>query len=725
MNNQLSLFATCPKGVEDLLATECKHSHLKDIRPSHGGVYCRGDLSAAYHLCLWSRTASRVLLQLARFDVSDHDDLYNGVQAISWPEHVSASGSLAIDCNSSHKVINNSHYAMLKVKDAIIDQFQSQLERRPNIERNRPDIRINVYIDRDSCSVYLDLSGEPLHMRGYRQQAGAAPLKENLAAAILLRSNWPALAAEGRPLIDPLCGSATLLLEAAYIATDKAPGLLRDYYGFSSWKQHDAAIWNRLHHEAEQKAEAGKQQVPALIGIEKSFKVAGIARDNIRAAGFADLIEIKQADSVTVIRDLPEITGLIVTNPPYGRRIGESDQLKQLYLDLGKSLKNHFPGWNIALFTASHELAKFFGLRAHHKNTLYNGALKCTLYQYRVREAQTGEDIQAKPAEQADNRDAEMFANRLTKNLKHLRKWARREGISCYRIYDADIPQYAVAIDIYDGFVHVQEYEPPKTVNKVKAFVRIQDIIDQVAQVLEVNKSHIILKTRKRQSGSEQYQRLDEANRAMVVQESGLKFRVNLHDYLDTGLFLDHRPTRQMIMHIAKGKTFLNLFAYTGTATVYAAAGGAATTTTVDMSNTYLGWAQDNMALNGFKGEQHRFLREDCLQWLETAAETGNRYQLIFLDPPTFSNSKKMETILDIKRDHVELIDKVMALLDEQGVLIFSSNARNFKLDSDALSDYILRDITKQTTSEDFRRKPAHQCWCLARNADALKACVR
>ena len=725
MNNQLSLFATCPKGVEDLLATECKHSHLKDIRPSHGGVYCRGDLSAAYHLCLWSRTASRVLLQLARFDVSDHDDLYNGVQAISWPEHVSASGSLAIDCNSSHKVINNSHYAMLKVKDAIIDQFQSQLERRPNIERNRPDIRINVYIDRDSCSVYLDLSGEPLHMRGYRQQAGAAPLKENLAAAILLRSNWPALAAEGRPLIDPLCGSATLLLEAAYIATDKAPGLLRDYYGFSSWKQHDAAIWNRLHHEAEQKAEAGKQQVPALIGIEKSFKVAGIARDNIRAAGFADLIEIKQADSVTVIRDLPEITGLIVTNPPYGRRIGESDQLKQLYLDLGKSLKNHFPGWNIALFTASHELAKFFGLRAHHKNTLYNGALKCTLYQYRVREAQTGEDIQAKPAEQADNRDAEMFANRLTKNLKHLRKWARREGISCYRIYDADIPQYAVAIDIYDGFVHVQEYEPPKTVNKVKAFVRIQDIIDQVAQVLEVNKSHIILKTRKRQSGSEQYQRLDEANRAMVVQESGLNFRVNLHDYLDTGLFLDHRPTRQMIMHIAKGKAFLNLFAYTGTATVYAAAGGAATTTTVDMSNTYLGWAQDNMALNGFKGEQHRFLREDCLQWLETAAETGNRYQLIFLDPPTFSNSKKMETILDIKRDHAELIDKVMALLDEQGVLIFSSNARNFKLDSDALSDYILRDITKQTTSEDFRRKPAHKCWCLARNADALKACVR
>jgi 23S rRNA (guanine2445-N2)-methyltransferase / 23S rRNA (guanine2069-N7)-methyltransferase len=210
----------------------------------------------------------------------------------------------------------------------------------------------------------------------------------------------------------------------------------------------------------------------------------------------------------------------------------------------------------------------------------------------------------------------------------------------------------------------------------------------------------------------------------MVVQESELKFRVNLHDYLDTGLFLDHRPTRQMIMRMAKGKTFLNLFAYTGTATVYAAAGGATTTTTVDMSNTYLGWAQDNMALNGFKGEQHRFLREDCLQWLGTAAESGNRYQLIFLDPPTFSNSKKMETILDIKRDHADLIDKVMALLDEQGVLIFSCNTRNFKLDSDALSDYVMRDITKPTTSEDFRRKPAHKCWCLATNADALKACI-
>jgi 23S rRNA (guanine2445-N2)-methyltransferase / 23S rRNA (guanine2069-N7)-methyltransferase len=722
VSQNLTLFATCPKGVEDLLAEECEQQHLTEVSTTHGGVFCQGDLEKAYRLCLWSRVASRVLLKLHEFPVSGHDDLYLGVQTIDWSSHLDSSGSFAIDVHTTHQNINNSHYATLKIKDAIADQFTQKYEHRPDVKRDQPDVRINAYIDKHNCTLYLDLSGEPLHKRGYRQQAGAAPLKENLAAAILLRAHWPQMAMEKRPLIDPLCGSATLLLEAAYMAAGIAPGLLRSYFGFINWKQHEPEIWNQLINEAKQGID--RDRVPRLIGIEKSYKVAEIARENIHAAGLDSMIEIRQADSVDVVRDLPDVTGLIVTNPPYGKRIGESKQLKSLYLELGRKLKSRFPGWNVALFTASHELAKFFGLRAHHKNTLYNGPLKCTLYQYRIR------DIKTSPSrpdvadnEAASGKDAEMFANRLLKNIKHLSKWLRKENISCYRVYDADIPQYAIAIDIYENWVHVQEYEPPRTVDAVQAFVRLNDALDAISAILQINKSRIILKTRKKQSGAEQYTRQDETFDTLIANEYGLKFRVNLKDYLDTGLFLDHRLTRKLISRVAKNRSFLNLFAYTGTATVYAAAGGAISSTTVDMSNTYLAWAQNNLELNNFSGKQHEFIREDCIKWLSDAKNEGRRYQLIFLDPPTFSNSKRMDHTLDIKRDHVELINQTMELLDDDGVLIFSCNAHGFKLDKKHLEQYSIRDITRMTTSEDFRRKPAHVCWCLARDAETLKNC--
>jgi len=722
VSQNLTLFATCPKGVEDLLAEECRQQHLTSVSTTHGGVFCQGDLEKAYRLCLWSRVASRVLLKLHEFPVSSHDDLYQGVQTIDWSSHLNSSGSFAIDVHTTHQEINNSHFATLKTKDAIADQFTQKYNHRPDVKRDRPDVRINAYIDKHNCILYLDLSGEPLHRRGYRQQAGAAPLKENLAAAILLRARWPQLALENRPLIDPLCGSATLLVEAAYMAAGMAPGLLRSYFGFINWKQHKPEIWNQLLDEARESIDRDK--VPVLIGIEKSYKVAEIARENIQAAGLEKLIDIKQADSVDVVRNLPDTAGLIVTNPPYGKRIGESKQLKSLYLDLGRDVKTRFPGWNVALFTASHELAKYFGLRAHHKNTLYNGPLKCTLYQYRIREIKStmsGPDVADKEA--ASGNDAEMFANRLLKNIKHLSKWVRKDNISCYRVYDADIPQYAIAVDIYENWVHVQEYEPPKTVDAVQAFIRLNDAVDIISTILETDKRKIVLKTRKKQSGTDQYTRLDETWDSLIAKEYGLKFKINLKDYLDTGLFLDHRLTRKLISRISTNKSFLNLFAYTGTATVYAAAGGASSSTTVDMSNTYLAWAQDNLKLNSLAGTQHEFIREDCIKWLFDAKKKARRYQLIFLDPPTFSNSKRMDHTLDIKRDHVELIKNAMELLDDGGMLIFSCNAHGFKLDQKHLEEYSIRDITRMTTSEDFRRKQAHVCWCLARDASILKNC--
>ena len=722
MSQKLTLFSTCPKGVEDLLAGECEQQGLTGISTVPGGVHCCGMLKNAYSLCLWSRVASRVLLKLHEFPVNTHDDLYHGVQAVDWSQHIQHDGSFAVDVHTAHREISNSHYATLKIKDAVVDQFKQALNQRPNVERNRPDIRLNAYIDKKNCTLYLDLSGEALHIRGYRQQSGAAPLKENLAAAVLLRAHWPQLAVENRPLLDPLCGSATLLVEAAYMAAGMAPGLLRDYFGFFRWKQHQPDTWEQL--LADASALIDKTRVPRLIGIEKSYKVACIARENIEAAGFEGIIEVKQADSVDVVSGLFETAGLIVTNPPYGKRIGDDKQLKSLYLALGRKLKSGFPGWNVALLTASHELAKFFGLRAHHKNTLYNGPLKCTLYHYRIRESKAfAPEIEAADSQTSSTDDADMFANRLSKNIKHLSRWLRKENISCYRVYDADIPQYAVAVDIYGDWIHVQEYEPPRSVDQVKAFIRLNEAVDVISRVLDVDQNRIVLKTRKRQSGKDQYLRQDDAGESLIASEYGLNFRINLKDYLDTGLFLDHRLTRRLIASLSNKKSFLNLFAYTGTATVYAAAGGASSTTTVDMSNTYLAWAQENLKLNKLAGKQHKFIREDCIKWLTDAKNKGERYQLIFLDPPTFSNSKRMDHTLDIRRDHVELIDQAMSVLDDDGLLIFSSNARGFKLDEKRLDEFALRDITRMTTSEDFRRKPAHVCWCLAKNAATLKDC--
>ena len=500
-----------------------------------------------------------------------------------------------------------------------------------------------------------------------------------------------------------------------------APGLKRAYFGFLNWKQHDPGAWKQVQQDAHSAAD--KSRLPVLIGIEKSGKVAEIARANIRSAGFEGLIDIRQGDTVRVITEVPATPGLIITNPPYGKRMGESRELRQLYLELGRTLKSRFPGWDVALFTARHELARLFGLRAHHRNTLYNGPLKCTLYQYRIREQEGG-----KPAEEAGETPAvsgesAMFANRLSKNLKHLSRWLRREDISCYRLYDADIPQYALAVDVYEDRVHVQEYEPPVSVDPVQAFIRLNDAIDAIARVLQVGRQRIILKTRKKQSGADQYTRQGDRGETLIVNEHGLRFKVNLRDYLDTGLFLDHRPTRKLVRTICSDKSFLNLFAYTGTATVYAAAGGARRSTTVDMSKTYLAWARDNMDLNGLSGDAHEFIRADCLKWLAEAAEQGKRYQVIFLDPPTFSNSKSMTRTLDIRRDHVELIGQAMSLLDDEGVLIFSCNARGFKLDENAHRMFSRRDITRMTTDEDFRRKPAHVCWCFAKQPAGLDGC--
>ncbi len=762
MNSSHDFFATCSKGVEDLVQKELEQLNITQTKLHTGGVAFSGDIAQGLKACLWSRVASRILLQLKSFNIESDEDLYNEIISIDWSAHFSENNTLTIDCFSSHSVVTNSHYATLRVKDAIVDQFMNNLEQRPSIDRDDPDIRINVYLSDRECLLYIDLSGDALHKRGYRQAAGNAPLRETLAASMLYRAKWSAYYEQGQPFYDPMCGSGTLVIEAAMMAANIAPGLLRHHngrkFGFSNWKpfllQQHSRQWDEIILDAQQKRQKGLRTLPVICGSDNNEELLEITRKNIKSAGLSaellSTIKISLRDASKDLTPDTETAGLLVTNPPYGKRIGQVQLLRTLYHRFGQQLKAHFNGWTAVIITTEQELAKSLGLRAFRKNTLYNGALKSVLYQYKVRSqiksaqlnslAEQGDTVPSSLNKEHSFTDADdktvnnkvasehalMFVNRLKKNVKHIKKWARKNKVSCYRVYDADIPQYAVAIDKYEGWVHVQEYQAPKTIDQNRAFQRVNDVIDVVADILETSQEKVVLKVRKKQQGSAQYNRQDKKDHRITVHENGLKFIINMYDYIDTGLFLDHRNTRQLIKMLANKRSFLNLFAYTGSATVYAAAGGASSTTTVDMSNTYLSWAKENLATNGYTdnvyaSDKHKFIREDCLKWMQLAIQENKKYQLIFIDPPTFSNSKKMETSLDINRDHAALLSGCLALLADDGRIIFSTNAKSFKLDDSIKEDCFIKEISTQTITEDFRRKPLHRCWCLTKQEALLE----
>jgi len=711
-----AFFATCPKGIEPLLADELRTLSGNAVRETRAGASFEGPLTTGYRVCLWSRLASRVLLPLANFPAPSPDALYQGALAIPWSEHLGPDHTLAVDAAVSQSTITHSHFAALRIKDAIVDQLRRPDGHRPSIDTQQPDIRINLYLHRDQATVSLDLSGDSLHRRGYRAHGVEAPLKENLAAAILLRAGWPTLAAEGAPLVDLLCGSGTLPIEAALIAADIAPGLQRSRFGFTRWRGHDSAAWNTLVGESQERRRNGLNRVPPIRGYDHDPRAIDAARKNLARADLGDCVAFEQRALSDCV---PETSspGLVVANPPYGERLGETVDLVALYKELGDALKRCYPGWRAAVFTGNSELGKELGIRARRMHTLYNGAIECKLLHFDIDPEwyMRARRPISSPADLGSG--AEMFANRLRKNLRHLGRWAARQDIHAYRLYDADMHEYNMAIDVYEGerrWVHVQEYKAPASVDERSAARRLKHALAVIPLVLEVPAEQVYCKVRERQKDRGQYDKLADSGEFHQVREGPCRFLVNFTDYLDTGLFLDHRPTRLMIGQLARGQRFLNLFGYTATATVHAALGGASATTTVDMSRTYLDWAERNFSLNGLDATRHQLLRADVVRWLDEPCT--DRFGLIFLDPPTFSRSKRMEGALDTQRDHVTLIRKTVELLAPDGVLIFSTNYQRFKLDREALADLNVEDITRRTIPKDFERNPKiHQCFQITR----------
>lgn len=721
-NAPLNLLATCPKGIEGLLADELAALGATPGKTTVAGVYFTASQAIAYRVCLWSRLANRVILQLVREPmIETPEQLRDVVAHIAWTQHLAVGKTLAVDFHGRSDHIRHTRFGAQTVKDGVVDSLQLAGQERPSIDTKTPDLRLYAHLHRANLTIGIDLSGESLHRRGYRRDVGHAPLKENLAAALLIRAGWPERAKAGEPLIDPLCGAGTLLIEAALMAADQAPNLDRERFGFKGWAGHDEALWLEQKREAEARASIGRKRCKTqLLGFDQSPAALSAAKTNAMRAGIPALITLHGQSLAQLTRPetLTATSGLLITNPPYGERLGELPELVRLYAQLGEKAKALFPGWTLAMFTGNPDLGHRLGLRAHKQYALKNGALDAKLLLMDIGTSVANNDAQAEgpPADQAPaarqaapqqasravSENAQMFANRLVKNQKRLKKWLKQSGETCYRLYDADMPEFALAIDRYGDRVHVQEYAAPSSINPAQAQKRLFDALEVLPDALGVDSSKVYIKRRERQTGTAQYQKRDASGERFDVREGDARLWVNLRDYLDTGLFLDHRPVRRMLGEMASGKRFLNLFCYTATATVQAALGGASDSVSVDMSNTYLEWAKDNFTLNELDLRLHRVVRDDCFRWLETA---NAEFDLIFMDPPTFSNSKKMRDTLDVQRDHPRLVELAMARLAPGGTLVFSNNQRRFKLD-DALSErYAVEEITSRTFDPDFQRR--------------------
>lgn len=718
----MEFFASCGKGLEYLLADELLTLGCSKATATMAGANVEGSLADAQRAVLWSRLASRVLWPLTNFDCPDEDALYAGVAAVPWPEHLSTDMTLVVDAHVSGDAITHARYAAQRTKDAVVDVMRDATGSRPDVDLDAPDLRLNLVVRKGRAIVSVDLGGGPLHRRGWRRKQGEAPLKETLAAAVLLRGGWPQLHAEGGALLDPMCGSGTLLIEGALMAADVAPGLQRySQLVPSRWRGFDTVVWADLMEDARTREIAGRARLesatpqPVFIGCDLDPHAIRAARENAVMAGLSGLIQFDARD-VHALPEQPVLRGLVVCNPPYDARLAADPAL---YRALGDALRRAVPGWRASLLCGDAELAFATGLRARKKYQLFNGALECSLV---VCDPVAPPQRASGDAKRALPEGAQMVANRLRKNLKKLKSWREREQVACFRAYDADLPEYSAAIDVYVAaddptqiWLHVQEYAAPAEIPEALARKRINEVLAAARDVFDVAKERVALKTRRREKGGSKYADVGASNRhrdePLVVREGDVRLRVDLFSHLDTGLFLDHRPLRLRIAEEARDTRFLNLFGYTGAATMHAAMGAARATTTVDLSATYLQWCADNLQENDIGGPKHRLVQADAMEWLES--DIG-QYDLVFCDPPTFSNSKRAGDF-DIQASHVRLLRAAMARLAPDGVLYFSNNFRRFKLDAEAVAGFAsCQEISAETIPPDFARNPRiHRCWRL------------
>ncbi len=746
----MEFIATCPKGFEKLLAEELASFHIPQVRQLRGQVAFGGELADAYRACLWSRLASRVLLVLARVGAADADALYEGVQSIDWSAHLAPGATFVIDSHGTNDNLRNTQFVALRSKDAISDQLFSARGMRPVVNTDAPDVIVDVRLQRERATVSIDLTGEPLFHRGYDSRAArkVAPLRADYAAMVLAAGRWYRNVRHGAPVLAALwAGQGAVLVEAAAEALDRAPGLLRARWGFEGWAGHDADAWDELLAEADERATAGEKNSLALYACDTRPGAEAACRGALRAAGLDCELTFAPAAEVLDAARAAGDDALVTCDLSW---LSEDDLALEASALTAMSAA---AGMNVAALVRDSSVDAAVQAAPAEVFDVIQGREPAYVRCFDAVPGQAapepvcvtlagGERVPVLvPA-------SDQFAARLAKVAKLRAKWARREDVSCYRVYDADLPDYAVAIELYQGldgkgrWLQVSEYAAPKEIDADLARRRLMDVLAIAPRVMGIDPSNVNLRVRTRARGGSQYadegsaaatpaagefsrlrgQRADMRNRhkpsltdlprgAHLIDEGGLTFEVNFSARLDCGIFLDHRDTRAEVREMMKktlgSKRFLNLFAYTGTATCYAADGGAKFTTTVDLSRPSLDWARRNMARNGFTGPEHEFVQADVIQWVSEQRHTRNRWDLVFCDVPTFSNSQRMKkSSWDVQRDHSELIIGVSRLLTRNGCAIFSCNLRGFKPDVEALqkAGVVIEDITASTIPEDFKR---------------------
>ncbi|OQX29583.1 MAG: 23S rRNA (guanine(2445)-N(2))/(guanine(2069)-N(7))-methyltransferase [Spirochaeta sp. LUC14_002_19_P3] len=762
-------FAPCPPGAEVLLREELTEFGAGDISSAPQGAGFSGNLRTAYHLSLNLRFASRLLMELARADAPDTEALYQLALTIPWEDYFPTERSISCRVTGVPRD-KDPRFAALRLKDAIADRFIKNRGARPSVDKRNPDVRIEARWNGREAIIYLNWSGPPLHERGYRLDHSDTVLRETTAAAVLGLSGWKNIAAEGGGFADPVCGSGTLLAEAAMMAMNAPVGVHRKCWGFSPLAMHDETLWQSILNQERIRYGEALERLPIIMGFDVNPGAVRMSRANLRRAGLHSAVRLEVHDIRTGRPKLwPKgARGLICADPPYGHRGEEAPE--PVYKAIGEVFRGLEEGWRLALLAPDRKTAAASFLKPEKIYPAVSGGMDLVLglYErygrdaggtetaafgeksrpgekqkpvaegseepggsgvskktYKTADAASGRDSQPGEKRQSEGYEGtggsgvskktdiqmdvrvDALRKQLGRNLDSLRKWAEKCGVSSYRIWDTDLPEFNAAVDWYEGrWLHVQEFDAPGKIPRETSQCRFETLLAVLKELTGCADEDVFVKTRRR--GVRPYPNRRGGTERMIIRENQVRFLVNFTDYLDTGIFLDHRPTRALIRGWAAGGTFLNLFAYTGTATVMAALGGANSTISVDVSNTYLRWCRDNLALNRADGPQHKFIRADAVSWLK---DTDEHFDLIFIDPPTYSNGSGRDDWF-VQEHHGLLLRLAMGRLNPGGMVVFSENFRRFVMDAGLKREFNVQEITRDTLHPDFAmRARSHRCW--------------
>jgi len=695
---------TCAAGLEPLVEHEITGWGGSVAERRRGAVHWSGDLEHGYQACLWSRFSSRVIMVLKRFEIGGDADLYEGTGSVDWSGHLTTHSSFAVDCVlSGGGPVTNSMFGALRVKDGIADQFRNASGLRPSVKTDQPDVQVYVHICGAAVILGLDLSGIALHRRGYRAVSGPTPLKESLAAAIVAMSGWDGSAT----LLDPMCGSGTLLIEAALMYGDSAPGLGRSYFGMFGWQGHDSGIWDALVDDAIKREDlAQDKRWPKLIGFDGDETAVEAARKNIGRAGLEERITVGCRELSRLENQFGR-TGHLISNPPYGERLSDKASVKYLYRCLGQHFQSEFPDWRITMFTAAPDFSDQFRIDSPKTLKIFNGPLPCRLISGTPKKKAAGRDRADRPLQIGQQQTGDELSNRIIKNFRQIKPLADKYGLESYRVYDRDLPQYNVTIDLLGASILVTEFTASSKVDRQTVDERFAHVTRCVRSLFQVGRERVYVSRRlKRPRSGIRKQSLEivEDNRVAVLE---------LPSGYGAGFPLDQVLVRRYIADTIGRGRFLSVFDGGGLATVAAVSGGATMTTTI-AGPASDGWCiAVNFNRNGLLVDKHRIVEQSPAAWFE---QNRQPYDLIYVNPRRLSYAKKRSAEIDLIRDHHHIIDQAVSSLAPGGTLIFSTLLPTLKLDQRIRRRYGCRDISSETAGALVGRQRQHfQCWRIER----------